>query len=218
MDRLKSLADLFDLDGVIIDTETQYTQLWNAIGEHYLDRKEFGGVVKGTTLKQIFEKHFHSMPEKWAQIEKDIDDFEGTMSYDFVDGVEDFIVELKKNKVPSAIVTSSNEQKMSHVYRAHPELPALFDAIFTAEYFSKSKPDPDCYLKGMAYFNTEPKNTFVFEDSLMGLKAGAASGALVIGITTTLPKQMMDGLTIATFPDFLDINVRQMMDIKERIR
>mgnify|MGYP000924660546 CR=1 FL=1 len=217
MDGLKNLAVLFDLDGVVVDTETQYTQFWDAIGEQYLNKKEFGRLIKGTTLKQIYEKYFHSLLDKLPQIEKELNDFEGAMSYDFIDGVEDFIAELKENKVPSAIVTSSNAQKMSHVYRAHPQLPTLFDAIFTAEDFSKSKPEPDCYLKGMAHFNREPRNTFVFEDSLMGLKAGAASGAWVVGITTTLPKEKMEGLAVATFPDFTEINVRQMMEIKERL-
>ncbi len=218
MGELKNLTVLFDLDGVVIDTESQYTQFWDATGERYLNKKEFGRLIKGTTLKQIFERYFHSIPEMLPQIEKDLDDFEEAMSYDFIEGVEDFLIELKKYNVPSAIVTSSNEQKMSHVYRAHPQLPTFFDAIFTAEDFSKSKPDPDCYLKGMAHFNTKPRNTFVFEDSLMGLKAGAASGAWVVGITTTLPERMMEGLAVATFPDFTEMNIRQMMEIKERMK
>ncbi len=44
---------LFDLDGVILDTESQYTIFWNRMGEQYLQKKDFGLLIKGQTLKHI---------------------------------------------------------------------------------------------------------------------------------------------------------------------
>ena len=49
---------LFDFDGVIADTETQYTEFWNRIGLEYLGIEEFGHTIKGQTLVQIFGKYF----------------------------------------------------------------------------------------------------------------------------------------------------------------
>ena len=61
----------------------------------------------------------------------------------------------------TAVVTSSNREKMKSVYRQHSQFKEMFDAILTAEDFDKSKPDPDCYLKGMARFGCKPDETVV---------------------------------------------------------
>ena len=52
---------------------------------------------------------------------------------------------------------------------------SFFDAILTSEDFERSKPDPDCYLKGAALFGAERDECVVFEDSFNGLKAGRAA-------------------------------------------
>lgn len=51
-------AALFDLDGVLIDSETLYTQFWQRVGEiHHLPSPTFAYDIKGTTLKDILETH-----------------------------------------------------------------------------------------------------------------------------------------------------------------
>ncbi|KAA6323153.1 hypothetical protein EZS27_020863, partial [termite gut metagenome] len=54
----EEIAALFDFDGVVMDTEKQYSQFWNKQGERYLNTDNFGRLVKGQTLTQIFDKHF----------------------------------------------------------------------------------------------------------------------------------------------------------------
>ena len=49
---------LFDFDGVVMDTEPQYTVFWNRIGEKYLGMKNFGISIKGQTLKYIYSRFF----------------------------------------------------------------------------------------------------------------------------------------------------------------
>ena len=218
MDRDEKYVVLFDFDGVVVDSETQYTQFWKAAGERLLGIKEFGRIVKGTTMKRILELHFQSVQNQIPQLEKELEDFEQTMSFDFIDGFEKFIKELHLLKIPTAVVTSSDQKKMNRIYELHPDLPSLFDAIFTAEDFSKSKPDPECFLIGMKHFGVQPENTFVIEDSLMGLQAGVDSGAVVIGLTTTLPKEEIGHLADATFPDFSSLHFEQLLQIKEQIK
>ena len=54
MDTTKCIAALFDFDGVVMDTETQYTLFWNEIGEKYFPQyPEFGRIIKGQTLTRI---------------------------------------------------------------------------------------------------------------------------------------------------------------------
>ena len=116
----------------------------------------------------------------------------------------------------TAVVTSSDEGKMSAVYAAHPEISQLFDRIFTAEMFTKSKPDPDCYLLGMRTFGTDAAHTFVFEDSFNGLKSGLASGATVVGLATTNKAEDIAPLCHYVLHDYKDFSFDKMIKINER--
>ena len=193
---------LFDLDGVIMDTESQYSIFWNAIGKEYLGIDDFGRVIKGQTLFQIFGSHFNGMAKEQEEIVRKLDEYEAGMSYDYIPGADEFMKQLKASGVPMAIVTSSNEQKMKNVRKAHPELWELADAVLTSEHFTKSKPDPECFLKGMEVLGGQPSETYVFEDSLHGINAGRAAGATVIGLATTNPREVIEPFCDIVIDDF----------------
>ena len=202
---------LFDFDGVIADTETQYTEFWNRIGREYLGQEEFGHTIKGQTLVQIFGKYFEGMDREQEEIVPQLNEFEANMSYDYIPGAQAFMKELKAAEIPMAIVTSSNNIKMSNAYKAHPELLELVDKVLTSEYFSKSKPDPECFLKGMEILGGTPGETVVFEDSFHGLTAGRASGAKVIGLATTNKREAITPLCDMVIDDFTYLSLRDLI-------
>lgn len=201
---------LFDFDGVIADTETQYTEFWNRIGREYLGQEEFGHTIKGQTLVQIFGKYFEGMDREQEEIVPQLNEFEANMSYDYIPGAQAFMKDLKAAGIPMAIVTSSNDIKMSNAYKAHPELLELVDKVLTSEYFSKSKPDPECFLKGMEILGGTPGETVVFEDSFHGLTAGRASGAKVIGLATTNKREAIAPLCDMVIDDFCGLTVQDI--------
>ena len=201
---------LFDFDGVIADTESQYTIFWNKQGKDYLGLDDFGHTIKGQTLVQIFDKYFKGMTKEQEMIVPDLNTFEQQMSYDYIPGAYEFLKGLKNRGIRTAIVTSSNDIKMSNVYASHPELPELVDAILTSEHFSKSKPDPECFIKGMEVLGGSPEDTIVFEDSFHGIAAGRASGAKVIGLSTTNPEENISSLCDKVIKDFTDFQLQDM--------
>ncbi len=198
---------LFDLDGVVIDTEPQYKIFWDRMGREHLGIEDFQFKIKGQTLGQILDGHFHGVASQQEKIIAQLNDYELKMSYDYVPGVDVFMKELKTKGVPMAIVTSSNEAKMAKVRKAHPEIWELADVILTSEYFSRSKPDPECFLKGMSMLGGKPEETWVFEDSIHGINAGRASGAHVIGLATTLPREMLEPLCEQVIDNFLGFSL-----------
>ena len=212
--RTKIGAVLFDFDGVIMDTEKQYSVFWNRIGRNYLGLTDLEVLVKGQTLAYIFNSFFRGKIREREEISKALNRFELEMDYNYVPGVKDFVEELKRNGVPTAIVTSSNEQKMAAVYNAHPEVKTLFGPVLTAEMFTLSKPDPDCFLQGMKVCGSTPERTFVFEDSVNGLKAGMASGATVVGLTTTNPRKTVEPLCHYVIEDFKGFTLEKMLEIR----
>lgn len=197
---------LFDLDGVILDTEGSYTAFWDDYGSRHFSEKDFGLKIKGQTLVKILGDYFPEENERKA-ITDAINDFERNMSYPFVPGVENYIKSLKSNGIRTAVVTSSNLLKMENVYRCHPGFREMFDIILTSEDFSESKPSPYCYLKAMRLFGAGPEDCVVFEDSLAGLQSARASGAFVTALTTTNPEEVVRNYADLVIRDFNDSGI-----------
>lgn len=184
---------LFDLDGTLFDTEDQYSIFWGEMGRRFHPEiPRFEHIIKGTTLKQIYERYFPS-PEDQAVVTPLLEAYEAQMQYQFFPGVEEFINDIKAHGVKCAVVTSSDQKKMSNVYRSMPTFQSLFDRILTAEDFAASKPNPDCYLRGAQVFDADLSECVVFEDAFTGLQAGMSAGIFTIGIASGLtPEQIRD--------------------------
>ena len=197
---------LFDLDGVIMDTETQYGIFWNRTGKELLGLDDFGKRIKGQTLNHIIS-HFDGVSKDKDEIIRELYEYERNMSYDYIPGADEFMKDLHARGIPMAIVTSSNDAKMVNVRKAHPELWEITEAVLTSEHFSKSKPDPECFLKGMEVLGGRPEDTYVFEDSIHGINAGRAAGAKVIGLATTNTREAIVHLCDQVIDDFIGFKI-----------
>ena len=75
-------AALFDLDGVVFNTEDQYTVFWGSQCRLYHpDKPGLEYTIKGQTLVQIFDKYFARMEKEQSEIVKRLDEFEHTMKF-----------------------------------------------------------------------------------------------------------------------------------------
>ena len=191
MEKKNIKAALFDLDGVVFDTEPQYSVFWGAqCREFHPEHPGLEHEIKGQTLVQIYDAWFSGeLAEKQLLITERLNKFEQQMDYIYVPGFEEYISQLRGKGVKTAVVTSSNQPKMEAVYQSHPEFRSMFDAILTSEDFERSKPDPDCYLKAAQRLGVEVGDCVVFEDSFNGLKSGRAAGMYVVGLSTTNPAE-----------------------------
>lgn len=210
MNTKERTAALFDFDGVVMDTEGQYSVFWNEQGEKYLNVADFGLRIKGQTLAQIYDKYFSEMKEIRQQIGEELDRFEEEMSYEYLPGILSFFADLHNNGVKMALVTSSNDKKMGNIYRRYPRFKEQFDKILTAGDFTRSKPHPECFLLGMQLFEASPNNTYVFEDSFHGLQAGMDSGATVIGLATTNARETIIDKAHHVIEDFMEMSFERM--------
>ena len=202
-------AALFDLDGVVFDTEPQYTVFWGAqCREFHPEHPGLEHEIKGQTLVQIYDAWFSGeLTEKQPLITERLNRYEQQMDYVYVAGFEEYIAKLRKQGVKTAVVTSSNQPKMQAVYASHPEFRGLFDAILTSEDFERSKPDPDCYLKAAQRLGVEVKDCVVFEDSFNGLKSGRAADMYVVGLATTNAVDAILPLCDEVISDYQKYNV-----------
>lgn len=210
-------AVLFDLDGVLIDSESTYSEFWTEIDRIYPTGIEnFALSIKGTTLPQIMS-HYKDEAVK-ADIVKRIYEFQATLRYRLFDGVEEFLKDLQAHSIPAAIVTSSDDEKMRHLFEQFPTFRSYFSTIIDASKVTRSKPDPQGYLLAAESLGAEPENCFVFEDSLQGLKAGRASGATVIGLATTYPRAVVEPLADEVIDGLWEFSVERMLSVNRDAR
>ncbi len=207
---------LFDLDGVVFDTESQYSVFWgNVFKQYYPGSEGLERKIKGQTLVQIYEGYFKDNIEQQQAITKGLDEFEQRMDYRFIPGFESFVADLRLHGVKTAVVTSSNRMKMQAVYSKHGDMKELFDAILTAEDFERSKPDPDCYLKGAQRFAAQIDDCIVFEDSFNGLKSGRSAGMFVVGLATTNAAEAISPYADVVVPDFQGMTFESLCEMKK---
>lgn len=212
MKKNQGIAALFDLDGVIVDTERQYGCFWERMGKELnVAVPDFHQRIKGNTLNQIFQLYFPGQDQTQKLIREKLAVFECQMTFSFIPGAESFIRTLREQDVRMAIVTSSDGDKMNRLYEAHPDIRGLFDTIVTADRITRSKPDPECYLQAASLVGTPPERCFVFEDSFAGLAAGRAAGMYVIGLATTYPAEQIADCADRVISDFRTIQYSDLI-------
>ncbi|MGN0229605.1 MAG: HAD family hydrolase [Muribaculaceae bacterium] len=211
---LNNIGVLFDLDGVLIDTESQYSVFWGDMGEKYLgNREEFAARIKGSNLSTILNNNFPD-PDLQKDIVSQLDEFQANMSYAIYPGVKEFIQQLVENGIPMCIVTSSDDRKMESLFEQQPYFKEVFRHIITGDMVTKSKPDPECFIKGAELIGADIRRCFVFEDSMQGIAAGKASGATVIALDTTNSREAISHLTHNIISSFENYSVTDMIKYK----
>lgn len=204
---------LFDLDGVLVDSEREYTRIWNKINSEFpTNIDNFAEKIKGTTLNNILSTYYPD-PEVRKRVEKRLYEEEALMVYEYCQGAEELLKDLKKNNIPVALFTSSNKIKMAHLYKNLPEIRNYFDFIVTGEMVEHSKPDPEGYVLAAEKLGLDSKNCLVVEDSLQGVKAGKATGGKVLGVAGTLPAEVISGFSDRVVNSLKGVSTKELKEM-----
>ena len=171
---------LFDLDGVLLNSEHIYSHFWDEVDRRYpTGVPNFSSVIKGSNLHEILSTYYPDDELKRC-VTQMLDEFQRHMQYDFFPEAIAFVKELRRAHTPMCVVTSSDQKKMQSLYAQHPHFRALFNAIITGDMVRQAKPAPECFLLGAESIGVDIKSCVVFEDSVKGLMAGMESGATVV--------------------------------------
>lgn len=182
---------LFDLDGVLIDSEKEYTRIWEAIDRQWpTGIAGFAHIIKGTTLPNILSTYFPE--ELHERINGVLHRMQSEMQFYYAPGARNFLLKLRSAGIPAAIVTSSDNRKMTLLWQQLPELHTLVDVVIDANDISRSKPDPEGYLLAASKLGVDPCECVVAEDAVLGARAGKSAGAFVLGIAATMGREAME--------------------------
>jgi beta-phosphoglucomutase len=184
-------ACLFDLDGVLVDTAIYHFQAWKMLGENFNyqlteeQNEQLKGVSRVESLNRILDWANYSatdeQKEAWL-VEKNENYLQliSTMNpAEILPGVLDFLGQIKELGYKIALGSAS---KNSEVILTKTDLLPWFDLIIDGNKVTKSKPDPEVFLKGAEGLGFKPEECIVFEDAQAGVEAAKKGGMKAIGI------------------------------------
>lgn len=213
MDSANKIGFLFDLDGVLINSEEEYSRIWAQINREFpTGVPNLEKVIKGCTLHKIL-KDFFPDDETREAVSKRLHEMEKEMHYDYLPFAKNFLVKLKEIGVPCALVTSSDNKKMQHLRDELPDIFSFFEYIVTGDQVSTSKPSPEGYILGAGKIGCRPEKCAVFEDSLQGVMAGQNAGAYVAGVVGTLEKETLNPHCDILINDFSELDLDNLIQI-----
>lgn len=178
---------LFDLDGVVIDTEKLYTRFWmegaHALGYPMTREQALQLRSLGSGLGQGKMESFFGQGVVYADIRaKRIEFMEAYIAEHGVEekeGIRELLAFLKENGIPCAITSSSSLE----VIRRHLSSLGLLDgftALCSGKDVPNGKPAPDIYLHGAAAIGVKPEECLAIEDSPAGIESAWRAGCKAI--------------------------------------
>ena len=176
-------AVIFDMDGVIFDTEKVYLDIWIEVFEKYGYKmtKELYVNVMGTGRKNVIKTFLENFGDD-LPIEKMYEEKDNQLFYrienqgiPLKEGVKELFSMLKEKDYKIALATSAKKERVEKQIKDK-WLKESFDAIVCGDDVEKGKPSPDIFLKAAKKIDVEPENCFVVEDSPAGIKAAFSGG------------------------------------------
>jgi beta-phosphoglucomutase len=206
-------AFIFDLDGVIVSTDSLHYRAWKALADSeniYFDEEinnRLRGVSRMESLAIILERATRSYTdeEKVAMAERKNAIYRELLQVltpnDRLANVTDTLERLRKQGYKLAIGSSS---KNTPIILEKIGYSGYFDAISDGNNIKNSKPDPEVFLKAAEFLNLQPQDCFVVEDAEAGIAAAKAGGFTAIGIGSAAQDPNAD-YAIDSFADLLKI-------------
>lgn len=178
---------IFDMDGLLFDTERVYQQTWHEIAEEkgVVLGNDFVGAISGTNgahMRQVVEDYYH-VSDGAGIIEDCMKRVREKLSKQvpMKKGVLEILEFFQENKIPMAVASSSPvEQIVSNLEIAG--IREYFAEIVSGTEAKRGKPAPDIFLLAAERISRRPGDCYVFEDSENGIKAGYAAGCRTVMI------------------------------------
>lgn len=184
-------AVIFDLDGVIVSTDECHYLAWKKIADDegiYFDRainERLRGVSRMESLEIVLERaeKKYSDEEKLSLAETKNNQYKEYIKSltpaDILEGVMDNLEDLKAKGIKIAIGSSS---KNTPIILKQIGLDGYFDAVSDGNNISKSKPDPEVFLKAADMLGIDYENCMIVEDADAGIEAGKRAGMKTLAV------------------------------------
>lgn len=207
---------IFDMDGLIFDTEQLYYQATQEVADEMGFTYDFS----------LYEKFIGvSDEELWLAYHEIYDEIHGKETVvQFIDrafnrglelfeqgladlkpGVRELLAYLDEKQIPR-VIASSNQRQVIDILLEKNDLAKEFETVVSFEDVARAKPDPEIFEKAQQFLNIPKENLLILEDSKNGILAAHSAGIDVIMIPDLLPPTPeLKERTLAVFDSLLEI-------------
>jgi HAD superfamily hydrolase (TIGR01509 family) len=207
---------LFDLDGLLVDTERfhwqAYQEMCQQYGQSLLWDFDVYLQISGSSDTAIRERLFVEYPSlfegrSWEEMYTTksliLHKFLCSLPIPLMLGVEELLNKFSEESKRMVVVTHSSEAVVSAVRKSHPVFSKISTWISRAQY-QRAKPAPDCYLLACSVCSVKPEDAVGFEDSLRGIQALVSAGCR--------PVLVNDRYTSHTVPSLKNVLVLRSLE------
>lgn len=202
-------AVLFDMDGVVVDTERTVSEFWLELARAEgtsLTPADLEEHVFGRPAAHTLSALFPMIPEsRYRNVYEKLEADNRNLRYTEIPGASTLLHGLKGNRIPMALVTGAQHWKVTEVI-SQLKLAAVFDTTVGAEDIAAGKPDPQCYLLAAARLGARTDRCLVFEDAISGIAAAVAAGAACVALAPERRrKQALNAGAVAVVADLREV-------------
>lgn len=206
---------IFDMDGLLFDTERLYRDMWIILAKEYgqIPDPAFPKAVCGSNgehMRNIIRHYYPAVDA--ARFQQDcIDRVAEQLEHEvpLKPGLFEILDTVKKNGLRIAVASSSPMQTIQNNLK-NAGVISYFDAVISGTEVPAGKPAPDIFQIAAGKLGLKPEECFVFEDSTNGIRAGAAAGCTTIMIPDlTEPTDELRALCAGIYPS-LDAAARAL--------
>jgi HAD superfamily hydrolase (TIGR01509 family) len=213
-------ALLFDLDGTLVDTDAEHLVAFQrAFAPHgiVLDRAEYVASIMGASNEMIGRKFLPHLPHDLREqtlAAKEQAYRDGLGDLQPIAGVASLLDWADGHGLARAVVTNAPRANAELVLAAIGLAERLPIRVIGGE-LARSKPDPLPYLTALERTGARAENSVAFEDSLSGVRAAAAAGLAVVGITTSLDAaRLIEVGAVFAAADFTDLRIAALIETR----
>lgn len=205
-------AVLFDMDGVVVDTELSVAEFWQelaqaegfSLSEDDLDRHVYGRSAEHT-LRLVFPQ---ISADRYDEVYSQLRENNQSLRYLAIAGATELLRQLNECRVPLALVTGAQHWKAAAVL-GQLNLDETFDVQVRAEDVDSGKPDPACYLLAAQRLGVGIDRCVVFEDAVSGVASAVAAGATCVALAAPHREaRVREAGATAVARDFRDVTFR----------
>ncbi len=192
---MKYKAILFDMDGVLIESEfLMRASAIQALADYGIqaqheDFLEFTGMGEDRFVGGVAEKHGHTYTTDMKDLAYDYYGQRVTGEAHIPAGVKEMLQQLHAKGITLAVCSAADLRKVRYNIQAIGVDEGIFTALVTGSDVERKKPFPDIYLEGARRVGMDPKDCLVVEDAISGIQAAHAAGMDAVAVPTTFTKE-----------------------------
>lgn len=194
---MKYKAILFDMDGVLIESEflMRHSAI-QALADYGITAKHedflpFTGMGEDKFVGGVAEKYGHKYEFAMKELSYDYYGQQVKEMTEIPEGIKEMLTTLHEKGLILAVCSAADLRKVKYNIQAIGVDESIFTALVTGSDVTRKKPFPDIYLEGARRVGIEPKDCLVVEDAISGIQAAHAAGMDAAAVPTTFSKEAL---------------------------